>query len=126
MPSSVVRCGMCVSPRQSCPLYCRDDSTRGSHALSNHRRAGPPMNPGALDGIKVLDLTSHLSGPYCTMILGDLGADVVKIERAGAGDDARRQPPHVNGESVSFMITNRNKRSVALDLKNPEHVKICV
>src|SRR4051812_25774457 len=84
------------------------------------------MNPGALDGIKVLDLTSHLSGPYCTMILGDLGADVVKIERAGAGDDARRQPPHVNGESVSFMITNRNKRSVALDLKNPEHVKICV
>jgi len=83
------------------------------------------MKPGALDGIKVLDLTSHLSGPYCTMILGDLGADVVKIERAGAGDDARRQPPHVNGESVSFMITNRNKRSVALDLKNPEHVKRC-
>jgi crotonobetainyl-CoA:carnitine CoA-transferase CaiB-like acyl-CoA transferase len=83
------------------------------------------MKPGALEGIKVVDLTSHLSGPYCTMILGDLGADVIKIERAGSGDDARRMPPHINGESVAFMITNRNKRSVALDLKNPDHLKHC-
>src|ERR1051325_8900945 len=83
------------------------------------------MKPGALEGIKVIDLTSYLSGPYCTMILGDLGADVIKIERAGEGDEARRMPPHINGESVSFMITNRNKRSVALDLKDPVQLKQC-
>jgi crotonobetainyl-CoA:carnitine CoA-transferase CaiB-like acyl-CoA transferase len=83
------------------------------------------MKPGALAGIKVIDLTSYLSGPYCTMILGDLGADVIKIERAGEGDEARRMPPHINGESVSFMITNRNKRSVALDLKDPAQLKQC-
>ena len=73
--------------------------------------------PGALENIRVLDLCSHLSGPYCGMLLGDLGADVVKIERPGEGDDARRMPPFVNGESAPFMLWNRNKRSVALDLK---------
>ena len=73
--------------------------------------------PGALDKIRVLDLCGHLSGPYCTMLLGDLGADVIKIERPGEGDDARRMPPFVNGESAPFMLWNRNKRSVALDLK---------
>ena len=73
--------------------------------------------PGALENIRVLDLCGHLSGPYCAMLLGDLGADVIKIERPGDGDDARRIPPFVNGESVPFMLWNRNKRSIALDLK---------
>jgi crotonobetainyl-CoA:carnitine CoA-transferase CaiB-like acyl-CoA transferase len=73
---------------------------------------------GALEKIRVLDLCGHLSGPYCTMLLGDLGADVIKIERPGEGDDARRMPPFVNGESAPFMLWNRNKRSVALDLKS--------
>ncbi|MBX6370295.1 MAG: CoA transferase [Rhodospirillales bacterium] len=73
--------------------------------------------PGALDGLKVIDLSSHLSGPYCTMILGDLGADVIKIERPGSGDDARSMPPFLAGESAPFMLWNRNKRSVALDFK---------
>jgi crotonobetainyl-CoA:carnitine CoA-transferase CaiB-like acyl-CoA transferase len=75
---------------------------------------------GALDGLVVVDLTSHLSGPYAAMMLADHGADVIKIERPGAGDDARRMPPFVEGESAPFMVWNRNKRSVVLDLKDAE------
>lgn len=71
---------------------------------------------GALSGLRVLDLTSNLSGPYCCMMLGDHGADVIKIEPPG-GDAARAMPPFVNGESAPFMIWNRNKRSVVIDLK---------
>ncbi len=74
----------------------------------------------ALDGLRMLDLTSQLSGPYCAMILGDLGADVIKVERPGVGDDSRASPPAINGESAPFMTFNRNKRSITLDLKAPE------
>jgi crotonobetainyl-CoA:carnitine CoA-transferase CaiB-like acyl-CoA transferase len=74
--------------------------------------------PGALDHLLVLDLTSHLSGPYCAMMLADHGADVIKIEPP-KGDSARAMPPFVNGESAPFMTWNRNKRSVVLDLKQP-------
>jgi crotonobetainyl-CoA:carnitine CoA-transferase CaiB-like acyl-CoA transferase len=73
---------------------------------------------GALDHLLVLDLTSHLSGPYCAMLLADHGADVIKIEPPG-GDSARAMPPFVNGESAPFMTWNRNKRSAVLDLKQP-------
>jgi crotonobetainyl-CoA:carnitine CoA-transferase CaiB-like acyl-CoA transferase len=79
-----------------------------------------------LDGLRVLDLTNHLSGPYCAMILGDLGADVIKIERPGAGDDVRATSPRVGGESAAFMIWNRNKRSVTLDLKHPEGLALAL
>ena len=75
--------------------------------------------PGALDGLTVIDFTSHLSGPYCAMILGDQGADVIKVERPGKGDDLRASPPHVEGEGAPFMLWNRNKRSITLDLKDP-------
>ena len=71
---------------------------------------------GALDHLLVLDLTSHLSGPYCAMMLADHGAEVIKIEPPG-GDSARNMPPFVNGESAPFMTWNRNKRSVVMDLK---------
>jgi formyl-CoA transferase/CoA:oxalate CoA-transferase len=73
-----------------------------------------------LDGITVLDLTRVLSGPYCTMLLGDMGARVIKIEQPGKGDDTRGWgPPFVDGESAYFLSINRNKESVALDFKRP-------
>lgn len=72
-----------------------------------------------LTGFRVLDLTRFLSGPYCTMVLAELGADVIKIEQPGTGDDSRRMAPKVNGESYPFAMPNRSKRSVALDLKSP-------
>ncbi|MGH3358018.1 MAG: CaiB/BaiF CoA transferase family protein, partial [Nocardioidaceae bacterium] len=70
-----------------------------------------------LDGFRVLDLTRFLSGPYCTMVLAELGADVIKIEQPVTGDDSRRLAPKVNGESYPFAMPNRSKRSVAVDLK---------
>jgi formyl-CoA transferase len=74
----------------------------------------------ALYGIKVLDLCRVVSGPFATMHLGDLGADVVKIEDPRIGDEGRRYgPPFVNGESSYFLSVNRNKRSCAIDLKSP-------
>ncbi len=75
----------------------------------------------ALDGVVVLDFSRVLAGPYCTMVLADLGADVIKLERAGAGDDLRQWgPPFMpDGESTYFLSVNRNKRSIALDLKTP-------
>src|ERR671914_1902515 len=71
-----------------------------------------------LEGFKVLDLTRFLSGPYCTMVLAELGADVVKVEQPGTGDDSRRLAPKVNGESYPFAMPNRGKRSVSVDLKD--------
>lgn len=84
------------------------------------------MEPGALADVRVLDLTSQLSGPYCTMLLADLGADVVKVERPDTGDELRTAGPHVAGESVPFMMVNRNKRSLTLDLKHPEGRRIAL
>jgi crotonobetainyl-CoA:carnitine CoA-transferase CaiB-like acyl-CoA transferase len=71
-----------------------------------------------LDGFRVLDLSRFLSGPYTTMVLAELGADVVKVERFPEGDDSRRLGPKVNGESYPFGMPNRSKRSLALDLKS--------
>ena len=76
---------------------------------------------GALAGLTVLDLTRVLSGPYCTMMLADMGARVIKVERPGGGDDTRAWgPPFQSGESAYFLSVNRNKESVTLDLKHPD------
>jgi crotonobetainyl-CoA:carnitine CoA-transferase CaiB-like acyl-CoA transferase len=73
-----------------------------------------------LKGIRVLDLTRVLAGPYCAMLLGDMGAEVIKVEEPGKGDDTRGWPPFAGGESTYFMSVNRNKKSVTLNLKAPE------
>ncbi|HWW83649.1 MAG TPA: CoA transferase [Vicinamibacterales bacterium] len=74
-----------------------------------------------LEGITVLDLTRVLSGPYCTMLLGDMGARIIKVEQPGKGDDTRAWgPPFLAGESAYFLSINRNKESVTLDFKHPE------
>lgn len=83
-------------------------------------RPRPPNAPKALDGLKVVDFTRMLAGPFATQQLADLGADVVKIETPGSGDDSRQYTTtSLGGECAFFLSTNRNKRSVTLDLKNP-------
>jgi crotonobetainyl-CoA:carnitine CoA-transferase CaiB-like acyl-CoA transferase len=78
-----------------------------------------------LEGIVAADLTQNVAGPFCTQILGDMGAEVIKIERPGRGDDARAwAPPHWGDESATFMAFNRNKRSLALDLKRDGGVEV--
>ena len=80
-----------------------------------------PSNNGALAGLTVLDLTRVLSGPYCTMMLADMGARVIKVEQRGRGDDTRGWgPPFQNGESAYFLSINRNKESMTLNFKKPE------
>ena len=72
-----------------------------------------------LDGLKVIDLTRVLAGPFCTMLLGDMGADVIKVEEPERGDDTRGWAPFIDGWSSYFLGVNRNKRSIALDIKSP-------
>ena len=80
----------------------------------------------ALEGIKVLDLTRTLAGPFCTMMLGDMGADVIKVEEPFQGDETRSWPPFWNGVSAQFLPFNRNKRDITLNLKNPQAITICL
>lgn len=81
-------------------------------------------NQLALSNIRVLDLTRVLAGPYCTMYLADLGAEVIKIEIPGSGDDTRKFPPFKNGESLYYCNVNRNKKGVTLNLKSDEGKKL--
>ena len=70
--------------------------------------------PLPLEGVRVLDLTSVMAGPYCTMVLGDMGAEVIKIENFPEGDASRRFDPKVNDESYCFAVLNRNKRLIGI------------
>jgi formyl-CoA transferase len=86
---------------------------------------GNAMAKQTLSGIKVVDLTRVLTGPYCTMMLGDMGADVIKIEQPGKGDDTRAWgPPFIDGESAYYLSINRNKRSLTLNLKSEQGKEI--
>jgi len=79
---------------------------------------------GPLAGVRVLDLTRVLAGPFCAMMLGDMGAEVIKVEEPGKGDDTRSWPPFVGGESTYFMSVNRSKKSITLNLKAKEGQEI--
>ena len=79
---------------------------------------------GALQGVKIIDLSRVLAGPFCTMMLADLGADVIKVEIPKRGDDSRQFPPFYKGESVYYINLNRNKRSITLNLKDPRGKKL--
>ncbi len=74
----------------------------------------------ALDGMRVLEITQVMSGPFCGLLLGDLGADVIKVEKPGGDDSRRMAPPEINGESAAFMAINRNKRGLGLNLKSED------
>lgn len=80
---------------------------------------------GPLAGLKVVELTNVMAGPVAGLMLADMGADVIKLERLPGGDDTRRAtPPEINGESCAFMVINRNKRGIAVNLKKPEGVDV--
>lgn len=84
-------------------------------------KPGNPQSNKPLAGIRVIDFTRIFSGPYCAMLLADLGAEVVKVELPGEGDPLRRQgPPFHHGMGLTFLATNRNKRSITLDMKHPK------
>ncbi len=74
----------------------------------------------SLDGVRVIDLSRVLAGPFCGMLLADMGADVIKVEDTGSGDESRTWPPHKGGESAAYLVINRNKRDLTLDLKAPD------
>jgi crotonobetainyl-CoA:carnitine CoA-transferase CaiB-like acyl-CoA transferase len=91
-----------------------------------NQTVGPSSAPFLpLDGIRVLDFSKVLAGPLCTQYLGDMGADVIKVEPCSGGDDTRAWPPITDGEGTIFLAVNRNKRSLALDLKSPEGLAVC-
>src|SRR5665811_2208440 len=106
------------------PSSAHGDSDPGVRASPQEFSVPAPSVPSLaapLSGITVVDLTRVMTGPYATMMLGDLGADVIKIERPGKGDDTRHWgPPFVEGEASYFLSVNRNKRSIALDLKSEQ------
>uniref|UniRef100_A0A8C3W0U9 Succinyl-CoA:glutarate-CoA transferase n=1 Tax=Catagonus wagneri TaxID=51154 RepID=A0A8C3W0U9_9CETA len=97
----------------------------GERGLWTSRPQSDTDNMKPLEGVKILDLTRVLAGPFATMNLGDLGAEVIKVERPGAGDDTRTWgPPFVGTESTYFLSVNRNKKSIAVNIKDPKGVKI--
>ena len=111
--------------RVSIKPYIRLFTTTLTQLTHHQQPSPPPSQAGPLHGITICDMTRILAGPYCTMVLGDMGADVIKIERPGVGDETRRWgPPFVQGESVYNMSINRNKRSVCVDVQTEEGKQI--
>ena len=102
--------------------------TRARSRKTAPRRTSRPAASGRtrppLHGVRVIDMTRVLAGPFCTMSLGDMGAEVIKVEEPGKGDDTRAGPPFVHGEATYFLSVNRNKKSLTLDLKAPDGQEI--
>jgi CoA:oxalate CoA-transferase len=119
-PASSADANASAARAEKATLQKSVDPTLASHRA---RAAGPAPEPagvrGPLAGVTVVDLTRVLAGPYCTMVLSDLGARVIKIEQPGTGDDARAFGPFIEGTSAYFASLNRGKESIALDLKAP-------
>src|SRR5580704_4738141 len=88
-------------------------STALFHPAQARRRIEPMAQPGPLSGITIVDLSRILAGPYCTLLLAELGARVIKVETPGQGDDARHYGPFTNGKSTYFASVNRGKESIA-------------
>jgi len=83
------------------------------------------MITGPLTGVRVLDMTRILAGPFTTMLLGDLGAEIIKVERPGLGDDTRFwAPPYCGGQSTYFLAINRNKKSIAINIRDPKGAEL--
>ena len=114
------------SPRASLERNQRRKAGLGLLEISPHSvvmEKGAPSRP--LAGLRVVDLSQNLAGPFCTMTLADLGGDVIKVEKPGVGDDTRHWiPPSWNGESTNFLSANRNKRSIAVNLDSSDGVDI--
>src|SRR6266571_4196384 len=98
----------------ACPRWVHAWASARMSAMSE-----PPTRTGPLAGVRILDLTRLLPGGYCTLLLADLGANVIKVEEPGRGDYIRWTPPLVDGESAAHRALNRGKRSITLNLKNP-------
>src|SRR5438552_11648090 len=89
--------------------------------LANEAASVGARHPGPLSGMRVLELAQIMAGPTCGMMLADMGADVIKVEKLPGGDDARNyREPRINGVSAPFLMMNRNKRGIALNLKLPQ------
>ncbi|XP_006634478.3 succinate--hydroxymethylglutarate CoA-transferase isoform X1 [Lepisosteus oculatus] len=119
-------CSGCLRFKSALPSRLRQIQREcpNSKRLLSYMQPGQ-MNVKPLEGIKILDLTRVLAGPFASMILGDLGAEVIKVERPGSGDDTRAWgPPFVGTESAYFLSVNRNKKSIAVNLKDPKGVKV--
>ncbi|XP_026649221.2 succinyl-CoA:glutarate CoA-transferase isoform X2 [Zonotrichia albicollis] len=120
----------CPGAAGSCARALSAASASPSPGSGGGARSGgaPPAgasNVKPLDGVKILDLTRVLAGPFATMNLGDLGAEVIKVERPGAGDDTRAWgPPFAGTESIYFLSVNRNKKSIAINMKDSKGVKV--
>src|SRR6202171_3024830 len=100
-------------------------SRNGPARNLKHNKILRERTMGPLAGLKVIDLTHVMAGPTCTLMLADMGAEVIKIEKIPAGDDTRYMvPPRIGGEAASFLMMNRNKKGIALDLKKPGGAKV--
>ena len=98
----------------------RKDGKGDKRAVEKEERTGEAKVTGALSDLTILDLTRVVAGPFCSSLLGDMGARVIKIERPGTGDDSRAYGPYVNGESAYFAMLNRSKYGITLNLKAEE------